>query len=64
MRTEFDLDGEAGWMRRGGTTVVFSIADGPQSLAAPGGELVLAWDATAIEEGQVRFEGPGVAVFR
>lgn len=64
LRTEFDLDGEAGWMRRGGTTVVFSIADGPQSLAAPGGELVLAWDATAIEEGQVRFEGPGVAVFR
>ncbi|KTF04930.1 Malto-oligosyltrehalose trehalohydrolase [Trueperella bernardiae] len=64
LRTEFDLDGEAGWMRRGGTTVVFSIADGPRSLAAPGGELVLAWDATAIEEGQVRFEGPGVAVFR
>ncbi|PKZ89913.1 malto-oligosyltrehalose trehalohydrolase [Trueperella bernardiae] len=64
LRTEFDLDGEVGWMRRGGTTVVFSIADGPRSLAAPGGELVLAWDATAIESGQVRFEGPGVAVFR
>lgn len=63
-RTEFHLAGDAGWMRRGQATVVFSIAAGPRELPAPTGDLVLAWSTPDLADGKVRFDGPGVAVFR
>lgn len=65
--TEFHLDGDAGWMRRGNVVVVFSAATEPTEVGAPiaGKEEILSWDSpTVTSEGNVRFDCPSVAVYR
>ncbi|WP_461175790.1 malto-oligosyltrehalose trehalohydrolase [Trueperella pyogenes] len=64
-RTELRIDGKAGWMRRGQTFVVFSIADDERVVPVPfEGTEVLAWDSPIRSADGVCFTGPGVAVYR
>ena len=66
-KTEFMLLDQAGWMSRGDTVVVFSVCHQPTNVPAPveGKEEILSWEPTSItEDGDVRFLGPSVAVYR
>lgn len=65
--TTFKLRGDAGWMSRGDTVVVFSRSTQPVNVPAPvdGKKQVLCWTPPTItDEGEVRFLGPSVAVYR
>ncbi len=66
-KTEFMVDGDSGWMRRGETVVVFSRSTQPADVPAPvdGKQEILSWEPPTItDSGQVRFLGPSVAIYR
>lgn len=62
--TDFHLDGDGGWMRRGDVLIVFSKSLEESSVEAPvdGRTCTLSWEQVVVHKDAVEFAGPGVAV--